>query len=94
MLLLEWSAAGRLARATLLAQLLQEAADILHERLTGGVLQMPLFLLPFHRDVALTEPRMAVLLHQAPSSASFPLASPSTLPPHTPQRSRADVCQV
>ena len=70
MLLLEWTRRGaggtrsQLVRLNLLAYLLPEAYDYLHEHMTGGLLRVKLFRMPFSRDVELTPGRAAALLEQ------------------------------
>jgi len=52
-----------LLRMHFLSQLISEATDVLHTCLTASLLNKRLLLLPFHRDISLTIPRVR-LMHQ------------------------------
>eukprot|EP00438_Fugacium_kawagutii_P034194 Skav233192 [mRNA] locus=scaffold24:332899:334305:- [translate_table: standard] len=64
MLILHWAGKGdqRLLRITALTALINELFDFLHRHLCASVLRRKIFLLPFHRDVQLTEQDVKVMI--------------------------------
>lgn len=60
LLLLHWAVASRdgaVVRLHFLSSLISEAYEFLHHSLTGSLLRRKLFLMPFNRDIQLTQRR-------------------------------------